>query len=83
MPFRTRQPLVDRSRPDGADGRKMPLLRLEEYSESACPLEDEVRIIAEPEEAKEKLIEFSAPQPCSQLSLRHRPERSQARLCVP
>ena len=40
----------------------MPLLRLEEYPESACPPKDEVWVIAEPAEAKGKLDELSAPQ---------------------
>ena len=61
-PFHTTQPPVDRCRPDGADGRRMPLLRLEEYSESACPPGDEMWVIAEPAEAEGKLDELSAPQ---------------------
>ena len=61
-PFHTTQPPVDRYHPDGADGRRMPLLRLEEYSESACPPEDEMWVVSEPAEAKGKLDELSAPQ---------------------
>ena len=39
----------------------MPLLKLEQYSESAWLLKDEMYFIAEPAEAEENLNEFSTP----------------------